>query len=378
MRIGIDARFFGFKQKGLGRYTQKLVENLEKVAVSDGNQYFVFLKKDNFDEYQPQNPNFQKILANYQWYTLAEQIYFPWILYKYRLDLVHFPHFNVPIMYCKKFIVTIHDLTLLHFPTVRSSTLHPMLYRIKFLAYRITIKLAVMRAKCIITISQFTKKDIIDNYGEKIEKNIFVTYESAEDYCMFSAKNAQGILQKYGIIKPYLIYVGNAYPHKNLDRLVLAFAQVLQASPELQLVLVGKRDYFYDRLHKLILDNQIRNIILLSDISDHTLDILFHQSIANVFPSLYEGFGLPPLEAMSKGVPVISSDHPCMREILGESAYFFDGKNINSIVQAMEKIINDDALRQDLIARGYAQTKKYSWKKMAQETQVIYKRLAPK
>jgi glycosyltransferase involved in cell wall biosynthesis len=372
MRIGIDARFFGIKQKGLGRYTQKLVENLEKVAISDGNQYFVFLKKDNFDEYQPKNPNFQKVLADYQWYTLAEQIYFPWILYKYKLDLVHFPHFNVPIMYCRKFVVTIHDLTLLHFPTVHSSTLHPILYRIKFLAYRMAIKLAVMRARDIITISQFSKKDIIENYGGAIEKKIFVTYESAEDYCMFSAKNAQEILQKYGIIKPYLIYVGNAYPHKNLERLVLAFAQVLQASPELQLVLVGKRDYFYDRLHKLILDKQIRNIILLSDISDHTLDVLFHQSIANIFPSLYEGFGLPPLEAMSKGVPVISSDHPCMREILGESAYFFDGKNIDSIVEAIEKIIEDKELRQDLIVRGYEQAKKYSWKKMAQETQTIY------
>ena len=372
MRIGIDARFFGIKQKGLGRYTQKLVENLEKVAVSDGNQYFVFLKKDNFEEYQPQNPNFQKVLADYQWYTLAEQIYFPWLLYKYKLDLVHFPHFNVPIAYCKKFVVTIHDLTLLHFPTVRSSTLNPLLYQIKFLAYRLAIRLAIVRSFRVITISQFTKKDIIENYGKAIEKKIFVTYESAEDYCMFSAKNAQEILQKYGIIKPYLIYVGNAYPHKNLERLVLAFAQVLQEKPELELVLVGKRDYFYERLHKLILEREINNVILLSDVSDHVLDILFHQSIANVFPSLYEGFGLPPLEAMSKGVPVISSDHPCMREILGESAYFFDGKNINSIVRAIEKIINDDVLRKDLITRGYAQAKKYSWKKMAQETQAIY------
>jgi glycosyltransferase involved in cell wall biosynthesis len=275
-------------------------------------------------------------------------------------------------MYCRKFIVTIHDLTLLHFPTVRSSTLHPMLYRIKFLAYRIAIKLAIMRARSIVTISQFTKKDIIENYGEAVEKKIFVTYESADDYCMFSVNNAQEVLQKYGIIKPYLIYVGNAYPHKNLERLVLAFAQVWKQQPELQLVLVGKRDYFYDRLHKLILDNQIGNIILLSDISDYTLDILFHHSIANIFPSLYEGFGLPPLEAMSKGVPVISSDHPCMREILGESAYFFDGKNTDSIAQAIEKIISDESLRQDLIARGYAQAKKYSWKRMARETQAIY------
>ncbi|MDO8241206.1 MAG: glycosyltransferase family 1 protein [Candidatus Moranbacteria bacterium] len=373
MRIGIDARFFGIKQKGLGRYTQKLVENLEKVSVGDGNEYFVFLKKENFEEYQPQNPNFKKVLADYQWYTFAEQIYFPWTLYKYNLDLMHFPHFNVPILYCKKFVVTIHDLTLLHFPTVRNSTLHPIFYRLKFLAYRMAIKLAITRAKRIVTISQFTKKDIIENYGTAVENKIFVTYESAEDHCMFSAKNAQEILQKYGIIKPYLIYVGNAYPHKNLERLVLAFAQVLQKNSDLQLVLVGKRDYFYDRLRNLITDQKIGNIILLSDISDHTLDLLFHQSLANVFPSLYEGFGLPPLEAMSKGVPVISSDHPCMREVLGESAHFFDGLDMTAIARAMQEIISNNELRADLIKKGFEQTKIYSWKKMAQETQEIYK-----
>ncbi|KKR21405.1 MAG: glycosyl transferase, group 1 [Candidatus Moranbacteria bacterium GW2011_GWA2_39_41] len=375
MRIGIDARFFGIKQKGLGRYTQKLVENLEKVSVGDGNEYLVFLKKENFEEYQPSNPNFKKVLADYQWYTFAEQVYFPWTLYRHNLNLVHFPHFNVPITYFKKFVVTIHDLTLLHFPTVRNSTLHPIFYRLKFLAYRMVIHLAIVRAKRIITISQFTKKDIIDNYGKAVEKKIFVTYESAEDHCMFSAKNAQEILQKYAIIKPYLIYVGNAYPHKNLERLVSSFAQVLEKNSQLQLVLVGKRDYFYDRLRKLIVERKIGNIVLLSDISDHILDLLFHQSLANVFPSLYEGFGLPPLEAMSKGVPVISSDHPCMREMLGESAYFFDGLSVDSIAQAMLRIISDEKLRKELIEKGFEQTKKYSWKRMAQETQLIYENI---
>jgi len=372
MRIGIDARFFGIRQKGLGRYTQKLIENLEKIAVADGNQYFVFLKKENFDEYQPKNSNFHKVLADFQWYTFAEQFFLPRVLYRFNLDLMHFPHFNVPILYFRKFVVTIHDLTLLHFPTVKNSTLHPIMYRLKFLAYRAIIKLAIIRARHIITISQFTKKDIVNNYGKAIEEKISITYESCEDHCMFSVKNSQEILQKYGIIKPYLIYVGNAYPHKNLERLVMAFSQISQ---DFQLVLVGKRDYFYDRLNELISRRGIKNIVLLSNISDYTLDILFRQSIANVFPSLYEGFGLPPLEAMSKGVPVISSDHPCMREILGESAFFFDGKDTGAIVIAMKRIIAEDALRKDLIARGYEQIKKYSWKKMAQETQEVYKKV---
>jgi glycosyltransferase involved in cell wall biosynthesis len=166
--------------------------------------------------------------------------------------------------------------------------------------------------------------------------------------------------------------VGNAYPHKNLDRMVVAFAEAFGETKDFQLVLVGKDDYFYQRLRKTVGEKKIADIIFLSDVSDYSLDVLFHGSVANVFPSLYEGFGLPPLEAMSKGVPVISSNHPCMREVLGESAYFFDGENIQSIADAMKKIILDNELRKSLIKAGYEQIKKYSWKKMAKETLEIY------
>ncbi|EKE10871.1 MAG: glycosyl transferase, group 1 [uncultured bacterium] len=374
MKIGIDARFFGIKQKGLGRYTQKLIENLEKVSAGNNldAEYFIFLRKDNFDEYEPKNPKFKKILADYRWYTFSEQVFFPFLLYRYKLDIVHFPHFNVPVLYWKKFIVTIHDLTLIHFPTMKNSTLNPIFYWLKFFVYKLVIRLAISRSLSIIAISNFTKKDIIDNYGKFLEKKIRVTYEACEDFRMCSAGESNDILQKYGIIKPYLIYVGNAYPHKNLDRLVLSFAGVLREKKDIQLVFVGKNDYFYENLRKLVEKEKVGNIFFLSDVCDYELDILFHNSVSNVFPSLYEGFGLPPLEAMSKGVPVISSDHPCMREILGDSAYFFDGKDISSIEKAMRRIIEDEDLRRSLIEKGYRQIKKYSWKKMAQESLQIY------
>ena len=370
MKIGIDARFFGIRQKGLGRYTQKLVENLEKI--DPVNEYFVFLQKDNFEEYQPKNPNFKKVLADYKWYTFGEQVFFPRMLYKYGLDLVHFPHFNVPLLYFKRFIVTIHDLTLVHFPTVKNSTLHPVFYWIKFFAYLAVIRAAIVRAESVIAISQFTKDDVIKKYGPAIRNKTVVTYEACEDFCMFSQRNGQEILREYGIIKPYLIYVGNAYPHKNLDRLVLAFARAFGEKNDFQLVLVGKNDYFYGRLRKTVQKHQIEGVIFLSDVSDYELDSLFHCSVANVFPSLYEGFGLPPLEAMSKGVPVISSDHPCMREVLGESAHFFDGQDVAAITEAMARIVSDVELREDLIGKGYNQARKYSWKKMAKETLAIY------
>src|SRR3989339_1308260 len=228
MRIGIDARFYGPIGKGLGRYTQKLVENLEKI--DSVNEYFIFLRKQNFEDYVPKNKNFQKILADYRWYTWQEQIFFPRLLKKYQLDLLHFPHFNVPLFYRGKSVVTIHDLILIHFPTVRNSTLSPFLYKLKFLAYKMVIKSAIRRSNRVIAVSKFTKKDILENYPEAPNEKVVVTYEACEDYCLLSPEKDQEILLKYGIMKPYILYVGNAYPHKNLERLVLAFKKARGAN----------------------------------------------------------------------------------------------------------------------------------------------------
>lgn len=168
MRIGIDARFFGAKDKGFGRYTENLVKNLEIISSpNSGDEFFVFLKKARWDDYQPKSPNFHKVLADYRWYGLKEQILFPIKLGKYKLDFVHFTHFNVPILYRKKFIVTIHDLILRYFPTRKG---------IKFLAYRLVFKHAVSHAEKIIAVSNYTKQDILRHYRVS-ENKIQVIYE---------------------------------------------------------------------------------------------------------------------------------------------------------------------------------------------------------
>ena len=373
MRIGIDARFFGLIGKGLGRYTQKLIENLEKI--DNENQYVVFLRKDNFNEYQPKNKNFQKVLADYQWYTFAEQIKMPLLLNKFKFDLVHFPHFNVPFLYRKKFIVTIHDLILLQFPTFRGTTLNPIFYKIKFWSYKFIIWSAIKRAKKVITVSNFTKKELLKYYKKYLrEEKIAVTYEAGSDAMENNEQNPLldvEILKKYGILKPYLLYVGNAYPHKNLERMILAFSS-MNKDQKYQLVLVGKIDYFYNRLKKLIEKKNIKDVVFLGQITDEILDMIYGESRAYVFASLYEGFGIPPLEAMSKNIPVISSDHPCMKEILEDGAYFFNGKEEKEISEAMKKIMEDEELRKNLIEKSLNQIKKYSWEKMAEETLKIY------
>lgn len=382
MRIGIDARFFGTIGKGLGRYTQKLIENLE--SIDSINEYFIFLRKENFDEYLPKNPRFKKVLANFRWYTISEQINMPRLLNKYNLDLVHFPHFNVPLFYRKNFIITIHDLILIHYPTVRGTTLNPLFYWLKYAAYKIVIKSAIRRAKKIIAVSNFTKNDILKHY--KIPENkIIATYEACDFPGDIKGAGDDSILKKYGLPagrhgiikpclpagKPYILYVGNAYPHKNLEALVLGFKE-FRRSLEYQLVLVGKEDYFYRQLRNFAENNNVTNVIFTGFIPDSELDFIYRNAKMYIFPSLYEGFGLPPLEAMARGVPVASSDHDCMKEILEDSAYYFDAIYVEKIAEAIKILINDNNLRAKLIIKGFERVKKFSWEKMAGETLKIY------
>lgn len=175
MRIGIDARFYGIKG-GLGTYAENLIKQLE--TIDKKNNYFVFLRKQGFDCYFPQNPRFHKILADYQWYSVKEQILFPIRLYQYHLDVVHFLHFNAPIMYFKKFIITVHDLIQRKI-SKNASTLPAPIFYFKKIAYFLVIWLAIKRSKMIIAVSKFTKKEIIKYYKIKSSK-ISVIYESAK------------------------------------------------------------------------------------------------------------------------------------------------------------------------------------------------------
>lgn len=373
MRIGIDARFFGSIGRGLGRYTQKLIENLEKI--DQKNQYFIFLKKENWNEYNPVNKNFQKVLANIPWYSLREQLFMPRLLKKYNLDLVHTPHYNVLLWNKNKFVTTIHDLIPLHYSTKRASTLSPLIYLMKKLAYYTVIRHAIYKSEKIIAVSNYTKEDILKNFDIPPEK-IIVTYEAVDLTQNIPAEPGERTLKKYGIIKPYLLYVGNAYPHKNLERLILAFREIIKRYPHLYLVLVGKTDYFYQRLKNFGRKNSARNVIFTDFIPDKDLGIIYREALLYVFPSLGEGFGLPPLEAMAKDVPVASSNASCLPEILGEAAAYFDPKGIAEMTETIEQAIADKEFRNKLIEKGRQQIKKYSWEKMAKETLEIYKRCA--
>lgn len=367
MRIGIDARFFGPIGKGLGRYTEKLIQHLE--GIDHEHEYRIFLRRENFDTYQPKNARFTKILAPFTWYTLQEQLAFPRVLARERLDLMHFPHFNVPVRYRGPFVVTIHDLILTRFPTQRATTLGPLTYAVKRLAYRFVIRSALKRARRILTVTQYSKRQILAHFPAIPDGKITVSYEGVDGLAQGKAHALPP-----GVSEPYLLYVGNAYPHKNLETLLEAFQQFLDDGGRAMLVFVGKSDYFYERLAAYASELGIADRIHFAGyVDDAALAALYRHAAVYVIPSLEEGFGLPPLEAMAHGVPVAASRVSCLPEVLGEGALYFDPKDRKDMAAALKRIFSDTVLRERLIRTAKTVVlPRYSWKSMAQEVKSLY------
>lgn len=365
MKIGIDARMIS--ATGIGRYTKSLIENL--AFVDEENDYFLFLKKDDFDTYKVPASNFKKVLADFHWYGISEQLKFPKIINDLQLDLVHFPHFNIPIFYKGRFITTIHDLTLHKYKTNKASTKNFLTYQIKHLLYKIIIKKAINKSEIIICPSKFTKRDILEQFKISEDK-IIVTYEGGPSEKLKSTKPDTQVFNKYKITKPYVLYVGNAYPHKNLP-LVLDSVKYLPG--DIKIVLAGKDDYFYERLRaRAKEEGLLGRVIFTGFVTDEELVGLYKDALAYVFPSLNEGFGLPPLEAINFKLPPVVANSSCLPEILGKAALYFDPSDANELADSIKMILDDNSTRLNIIENGQKILKDYSWRKMAQETHKIY------
>lgn len=340
MKIGIDARLIS--QTGVGRYTKNLIKNLAKIDKK--NQYILFLRQEEYKSFTLPAKNFKKKLADFRWHSLEEQIKFPKILEKENLDLVHFPYFSVPIFYHKKFIVTIHDLIIDHFDTGRATTLPWPVYKLKRLGYKIILKLAIKNTVKIIAVSNATKQEIIDHY--KVNPNkIEVIYEAPHRMV-----GGEAPYLNYN----YILYVGNAYPHKNLDRLITA-------CKDMTLVLAGPKDYFYKQIKPR------KNLIIKNNLSDPELSSLYQSAKMLVLPSIMEGFGLTILEAMQCNLPIAASNIPSIREIAGNSINYFNPNDPKDIKNVIINTLNSKPKNYSKILS------QFSWLKCAKETLNLYK-----
>ncbi len=376
-RIVIDARMY--REAGVGRYIRNLLTNLEKI--DHENEYFILLLKADYDTLVYHTKSFKKVLADFKWYGVSEQVKLPGILNKLQPDLVHFPHFNIPIFYRGKFVVTIHDLIHQNFQMRRATTRDPLTYRIKQLGYDTVFKMAIKKSEQIIVPSKYVKDQLINKWGVSADK-LTVTHEAVDDKLI--GEVSSNVLEKYHVKKPYILYAGNAHPHKNVEGLIKAFlwikshempkffdlAQGEQVRHDnLSLVLVGGDHYFWQRIKK---EYQQKDIIYTGFVSDSELAGLYKNAEVYVVPSFEEGFGIPLLEAMACGCPVVSSNAASLPEIGADAALYVDPYDIEDIARGIREILGDRGIRESLIKKGFENVNRFSWKKLAEQTLEVY------
>ena len=357
LRIVIDGREL---RTSSGRYVERLLHYLQ--SVDHDNQYTVLLKPADMAGWQPHNPNFKPVACPYKEFTFSEQLGLKRQIVSLHADLVHFAFPQQPIWYRGRTVTTIHDLTTLRF---NNPSKNPLVFRFKQQVYKHVIKRAVRKSARVIVGSQFVKTDVA-RFAAVDPAKISLIYEAADPI----TESAEPLSTLAG--KQLIMYVGRPTPHKNLERLIEAFGQLQAKHPDLWLVLAGKQDANYLRIENAVRKKGLKGIIFTGFISEGQLRWLYENCAAYVFPSLSEGFGLPGLEAMVHGAPVISSNATCLPEIYGSAAHYFDPLDVTAMAEAINDVLTDTALRQKLIAAGYQQVQKYSWQRTAEQTLAVY------
>lgn len=369
--IGIDARLFGSAQAaGIGVYSEELIGNILKF--DSENHYTVFVTPEVSDFFPFYAKNLTKRVVSFPHYSYSEQFLYPRTLARARLDLIHYTNFNSPVLFKRiKSIVTIHDLTLWFYPGRRSDS------PLRRLVYRYVIRKSCENATRVIAVSNRTKEDIV-KYLKIDPGKIDVVYEGLPNRykLLEDDRKIEAIKAKYNISRSFFLYVGQWRPHKNLVRLLRAFALLRHRyNIDYQLVLVGKADINIAKMQTTIKRLGIQeSVIVTGYVADSDLPYFYSAAEAFVFPSLYEGFGVPPLEAMASGTPVLSSNASVMPEVLGNAALFFDPTNIEDMAQAMYKLATTYRIKKELRDKGFEQVKRYSYTRMARQTLEVYKK----
>lgn len=362
MKIAIDARFWGPSHTGLGVYTRELVTNLQKI---DQENKYVLLVRPDFDTAEIIGKNFSVIKVDAPPYTVKEQLLLSLVLLKVNPDLAHFPSINVPILFFKRIVVTIHDLIKHKSRGVETSTLPRPIYWFKYFIYRLLIYWLTIRAAKIIAPSNAVASDLKKTYPVTARKTV-VTYE---------ASTINPSLKKASVALPqkFAIYTGNAYPHKNLPFLISAWEEVFQKT-KTKLVLVCGRSVFAKKIEHLVEQMSAASWVEFKGyLTDEQLAFSYGKATLYVFPTLMEGFGIPGLDAMDCSLPLLCSRLPVLEEVYGDAATYFDPYNKADLVEKAVRLIESSDRRRQQIEAGKKRVKMFSWMNLAQGTLDVYK-----
>lgn len=349
MRILVDLRCVENQIHGIARHGIGIIRTLS--ALDAGNEYILLVNNNGKEHLGMLPENFSIVVSDIKPYGLSEQVFLPIIMKKLNFDIYYTPNYTAPVFLNKKFLFTIHDLIHLIFPD-DYSVLHSIYYK------RI-IKPLADKASRIFTVSENSKKDIIRFFDLK-ERKIIVSYNGVdEDFKPGDKEESRHSLRKkFGIEGRFLLWVGNRKRHKNLSGTIKAFLKVKDKFNDLKFVgLMNERE-----------ESKPQDNIYFTNVRENGDLIAFYRSAELlIFPSLYEGFGLPALEAMACGCPVVASNVASIPEVCSDAVFYVDPFSVESIAEGMVRVLSDDNLRRKLIKNGLERAKNFTWERSARE-----------
>lgn len=380
MRIGIEAqRLFRPHKHGMDRVALELIRNLQKI--DKVNEYFIFVKPDADNEVLEKTDNFNIVEIPGGPYPIWEQIKLPKFVDKYKLDLLHCTSNTAPLKVKSKLITTLHDIIFREeniFKQIFSSA--SWYQKIGNLYRRFIVGDVVKKSDRLITVSNFEKENIKNAFD--VEDGKVTTVHNAvndEFNERFTEEEKEEVRQKYNLPTQFLLHIGNKDPRKNTKRVLDAFCELKVTDHDyMKLVIVGIDEERLDMLLKEMYIPQAikKDIILTGYVENEDLPVIYSLAKVFLFPSLREGFGIPIIEAMATGVPVITSNTSSMPEVAGDSAVLINPKKTHQLKDAIIRILSDDEYRNKLIKQGLKQCKSFSWKKSAKDVLKIYEQLS--
>lgn len=363
MRVAIDTR--KLHDFGIGTYVSNLVRGLARA--DHDNEYTLICHPTDVDFVRTLGANFRAWPDRSGNYSVQEQLTIPLDVWRIRPDVFHAPHYVLPPLTPGKTVVTIHDCIHLRFPQYLPN-------RIAHFYARMFLSGAARKAARVITVSEASKRDIIELLHAPASK-VEVVYNGFDERLTApSPEDEARVRDRFQLDAPFVLYAGNIKPHKNVDRLIEAFAQIRQRGlDQVKLLIIGDDISKYSNLRRLVHRHQLhQQVRFLGFVSTDTLAALYQLAQVFVFPSLYEGFGLPPLEAMANGTPVITSNVSSLPEVVDDAALLIDPLDAGNLADAMYRVLTEPTLRADLVRRGRERVKAFSWDRSVARTLAIY------